>query len=156
MPSNVDAAFYALTAVVDHLVPHSRGGTNEAGNLVTSCQSCNYGKDDWVIEELGLTDPRMRPPRIDGWDGLGRMLHGEPSHLIQQASRDRWFADLDRNGAGLSARLLACLQGLRALGVTWSVNKVLIVNLTVGNHKLAVVGIERNGDIEVPWHIAEH
>ncbi|WP_428391627.1 HNH endonuclease [Lichenicoccus sp.] len=141
--------------MVDHLVPHSRGGTDEAGNLVTSCQSCNYGKRDWIIEELGLSDPRMRAPRLDSWDGLRRLLVRTDRVAAQQDLQDHWFAELDR-GAGLSARLLACLEGLRDLGVTWSVNKVLIVNLTVGHHKLAIFGIERNGDIEVPWYIAEH
>jgi 5-methylcytosine-specific restriction endonuclease McrA len=40
------AAFYALTAVADHFVPHARGGTSELNNLITTCQSCNYGKGD--------------------------------------------------------------------------------------------------------------
>lgn len=77
------AAFYALTAVVDHLVPHARGGTNDPDNLVTSCQSCNYGKGNYLIAELDLMDPRERPPIVDAldgasdnpWDGLERLLY---------------------------------------------------------------------------------
>lgn len=68
------AAFYALSAVADHFIPHARGGSSEADNLLTTCQSCNYGRNNWLIEEVGLIDPWTRPPVCDGWDGLGRLL----------------------------------------------------------------------------------
>jgi 5-methylcytosine-specific restriction endonuclease McrA len=29
---------------VDHVVPRSRGGTDDPDNLITSCQDCNRGK----------------------------------------------------------------------------------------------------------------
>jgi hypothetical protein len=29
---------------LDHIVPHSKGGTDDADNLVTACQECNRGK----------------------------------------------------------------------------------------------------------------
>jgi hypothetical protein len=70
------AAFYALSAVADHVVPHTAGGDNSLDNLVTTCQGCNYGKSDRLLEELGLIDPRTRPPVVDAWDGLGRLLVG--------------------------------------------------------------------------------
>lgn len=31
---------------VDHIVPVSKGGTNDPGNLVTACARCNLGKSD--------------------------------------------------------------------------------------------------------------
>lgn len=31
---------------LDHLKPFSKGGTNEATNLVTACRSCNCGRGD--------------------------------------------------------------------------------------------------------------
>jgi hypothetical protein len=31
-------------------------------------------KHGYTIEELGLSDPRFRPPLIDGWDGLCRVM----------------------------------------------------------------------------------
>jgi len=34
---------------IDHLIPRSRGGTNEANNLVTSCMSCNILRGDAEI-----------------------------------------------------------------------------------------------------------
>jgi hypothetical protein len=74
-PRNKDnhSAFLALKAVVDHLLPHSRGGNNDPYNLVTTCGPCNYGRSYWIIEEVGIKDPRQRPPIVDHWDGLARV-----------------------------------------------------------------------------------
>lgn len=44
------------------------------GHLVTTCQSCNYGKGDRLLAELGLIDPRTRPAIFDEWDGLERLV----------------------------------------------------------------------------------
>ena len=58
-------------AVADHVVPYSEGGATDASNLVTSCWSCNYGKSNYTVVELGLDDPRDREPvGIPGWVGL--------------------------------------------------------------------------------------
>ena len=65
--------FMALRAVADHVVPRSRGGSNEADNLVTTCWPCNFGRNDWTLEEVGLRDPRLTPPLVDSWDGLTRL-----------------------------------------------------------------------------------
>lgn len=65
----------ALRAVVDHLLPHSRTGTNDPDNLVTTCWPCNFGRLRWTIDEVGLNDPRQRAPIVDGWDGLTRLEH---------------------------------------------------------------------------------
>lgn len=37
----------------DHVMPLSRGGTNDKYNLVTSCKSCNQQKSDRTPEEMG-------------------------------------------------------------------------------------------------------
>ena len=68
--------FYALLACVDHLVPRARGGDNSPDNLVTACWPCNFSKMDSLIQDLGISDPRSRPPIVDGWDGLARMGNG--------------------------------------------------------------------------------
>lgn len=31
---------------IDHVLPQSRGGTNDPNNLVTACSSCNFKKGD--------------------------------------------------------------------------------------------------------------
>ena len=38
-----------IRLTLDHLTPHSLGGSNEAGNLVTACLKCNSsrGARDW-------------------------------------------------------------------------------------------------------------
>jgi hypothetical protein len=174
------AAFYALTAVADHLVPHSRGGTNDPTNLVTTCQACNYGKMDWLIEQVGLIDPRTRPPVCDSWDGLARIrtydadraprAHTRPdvARFLRngdaisptcaantKVSQEEWFARLDRTQA-LSARLQAFLAECTALGVTWSLNKVLLVRVAAGNTMLDVLGIQDDGRVEIPWYIASY
>lgn len=37
---------------VDHVIPISRGGTNELSNLVTACRRCNRQKKDKTPEEF--------------------------------------------------------------------------------------------------------
>lgn len=57
-------------AEVDHVLPYQRGGPTTEENLVTSCWACNYGKDRYTVEQLGIDDPRERPPEKTEWDGL--------------------------------------------------------------------------------------
>ncbi|MFT3777150.1 MAG: HNH endonuclease signature motif containing protein [Ottowia sp.] len=67
------SALAALSASLDHVVPHSRGGTNDEPNLVTACNACQFGRGQWTLEEVGFIDPRAFPPIRDAWDGLTRM-----------------------------------------------------------------------------------
>lgn len=39
---------------IDHLIPLSAGGTNEAQNLVTACLSCNMTKDGRTPDQAGM------------------------------------------------------------------------------------------------------
>lgn len=68
------AAFQAMWAQYDHIVPHARGGDNEIDNLVVTCAPCNYGRMSDTLEELGLSNPRDRTPVRSQWDGLERLL----------------------------------------------------------------------------------
>lgn len=70
------AAFQALWLQYDHVVPLSGGGANDPTNVVVTCAACNFMKWDYHLEELGLTDPRNRPPVTSCWDGLTRILGG--------------------------------------------------------------------------------
>ena len=61
----------ALRATIDHIKPLSRGGRTRIDNLVTSCWSCNYGKLNATLEQLGISNPlkkRSNPNRY--WNGL--------------------------------------------------------------------------------------
>lgn len=44
----------------DHLVPLSRGGTNDWTNVVTACSTCNTRKADHYAHEIGM-HPLTRP-----------------------------------------------------------------------------------------------
>ncbi|MCE1194805.1 MAG: HNH endonuclease [Acidovorax sp.] len=66
-------ALAALSASLDHILPHSRGGTNDEPNLVTACNACQFGRGQWTLEEVGFFDPREHPPVLDEWDGLTRL-----------------------------------------------------------------------------------
>ncbi len=74
--SGKHGAVLAFRANFDHVVPLALGGANDDRNLVTCCWSCNYGKRAFTLDELGLEDPRDRPPIVDGWDGLVSQLEG--------------------------------------------------------------------------------
>jgi 5-methylcytosine-specific restriction endonuclease McrA len=38
----------------DHLIPLSRGGTNDWTNVVTACSPCNTRKGNWLPAEIGM------------------------------------------------------------------------------------------------------
>ena len=40
---------------VDHVMPHSRGGSDCSANLVAACAHCNFHKSDRTPEEAGMT-----------------------------------------------------------------------------------------------------
>ncbi|NMV39657.1 HNH endonuclease [Ralstonia insidiosa] len=66
------AAFQAMWAQYDHVVAHARGGTNDLDNMIITCAPCNYSRMSYTFAEVGLTDPRERPPVRSLWDGLER------------------------------------------------------------------------------------
>lgn len=68
------AALLAMWLQFDHVVPHSRGGTNELTNILLTCSGCNYGRMSHTLEEVGVEDPRLRPIERTDWDGLEAVL----------------------------------------------------------------------------------
>ena len=50
---------------LDHVVPHSRGGTHSWDNLVTSCRECNLRKGGALPHECGMTP--LSPPARPRW-----------------------------------------------------------------------------------------
>ena len=67
------AAFQCFWLQYDHVVPHSHGGSSSEDNIVVTCALCNYGKDGYTLRQLGISDPRLRPPEPVSWDGLERL-----------------------------------------------------------------------------------
>lgn len=68
------AAFQAMWAQFDHILPHSRGGDSTLENLIVTCAPCNFGRMEYTLAELGLSDPLTREPISSKWDGLERFL----------------------------------------------------------------------------------
>ena len=163
-------AFYGMNASVDHVVPHSAGGTNEEANLVTACWPCKFGRGAWSLEEVGLLDPRTRPPVRDGWDGLGRLLTRAASLAVDMSGskvRDMppscpqrsglsdagWLGSMDADQSMAVSRLIGFVDGCSDLDLSWSLNKVLIVRMAVGGSRLELLGVQRDGLVEIPWSI---
>lgn len=71
------AALQCLWLQFDHIVPHCRGGENTPDNVVVTCAPCNYGRGNWLLEEVGLIDPRERTVYKTNWDGLIRIFNME-------------------------------------------------------------------------------
>jgi len=69
---NQHTAFQTMWAQFGHIVPYTRGGSNEIDNLVATCAPCNFGRMQYTLEEVGLVDPRTRDPVRSNWDGLER------------------------------------------------------------------------------------
>lgn len=46
------------------------------------------------------------------------------------------------------------MDGCSDLNVSWSLNDVLIIRMTIGGAMLAILGVQRDGLIEIPWSIS--
>jgi hypothetical protein len=71
-PRNIDTHGIVIifNPVADHVTPWNLGGMTNLDNLVASCGPCNYGKDRFTIEQIGIENPFLRNPVVDSWDGL--------------------------------------------------------------------------------------
>lgn len=52
-------AYFLHLATIDHIKAHAYGGENVMENLAASCHACNFGKDAYELEELGLDFPAV-------------------------------------------------------------------------------------------------
>ncbi len=68
------AALQCMWLQFDHILPHSRGGTNDLENIVVTCAPCNFGRMDNLLSELRLNDPRDRGFEKTHWDGLESLI----------------------------------------------------------------------------------
>lgn len=75
------AAFAVLWLQYDHVIPHSHKGTSGPENVVITCALCNFGKHGYTLRQLGVSDPRERPPSPIAWDGLERLRAHRPDGM---------------------------------------------------------------------------
>ena len=109
------AAFFAMTASVDHVVPHSAGGTNEPGNLVTACWSVSSAAVPtqfrssgcwtratgrrWWTAGMASSGSSGRHP----WRWSGKRMRTRPHHLSM-------FSHNTRSEPGKSAAAIGNIQ----------------------------------------------
>jgi hypothetical protein len=88
--SEQHAAFQAMWAQYDHVVPHAHGGTNDLANVILACAACNFARGGYLLEDVGVQDPRRRAITHSTWDGLERFArHTLPSNNSLERSRER-------------------------------------------------------------------
>jgi len=69
------SGFYLMfVATLDHVVPLSLGGRTNESNLVTCCWSCNYGKANYTVKQIGINDPLDRNIELDTENKVERLL----------------------------------------------------------------------------------
>ena len=70
------SGFYLMfVATLDHVTPWSLGGRTDEGNLVTSCWSCNYGKANFTVEQIGIRNPFKAMTEQDPEKRVERLLN---------------------------------------------------------------------------------
>ena len=179
----LNAAFYTLKGVLDHVVPHAHGGTSEPQNMVVSCQPCNYGKGTYFLQQFGLSDPRLRSPKIDDWDGLLRVLPLRPaqngakkgkavsprliadcsSRVIQKPPTLKRVASIDEFASAFSLTdrqhlnsFLEVIDEFSDAGVFWTLKQVLLVKISLHDTTIGALGIEADTTVQVPWWIGPY
>lgn len=61
-------AYWEVGATIDHLVPVSRGGSDDESNWMTTSMARNSAKMKWTLRELGW---QLHPPGdLADWDGM--------------------------------------------------------------------------------------
>jgi len=68
------AAFQAMWVQYDHVIPHARGGATDISNMVITCAPCNYGRMNYLLEEVGVVYPNLEQNVYSTWDGLERII----------------------------------------------------------------------------------
>jgi 5-methylcytosine-specific restriction endonuclease McrA len=85
-------AYWEVSATIDHVIPVTRGGTDEASNWVTTSMAHNSAKMNWTLGELGWQLQKRGDVRE--WDGLlawcVEYSAQHPDAIVDRALR-RWL-----------------------------------------------------------------
>jgi len=96
----IDCIAANLVAEVDHVIPHSRGGTMAFQNLVCACQPCNQAKGNQTAAEFGHPEVQGRTFTYPTWlqqgktyikEQLGNIAPLEVRYGWQTADRRKWL-----------------------------------------------------------------
>lgn len=83
-------AFWELFPTIDHIIPVSRGGADDASNWVTTSMTRNAAKANWTLDEIGWT--LLSPGDLADWDGMTawflRQCDARPALLRNARIRD--------------------------------------------------------------------
>ena len=86
-------AFWELTPTIDHILPVSRGGSDDESNLVTTSMLHNSQKANSTLDELGW---RLHPPGDKkDWDGLLGWFVGQARAdcaVLDDSYLRQWFS----------------------------------------------------------------
>ncbi|MBT9153315.1 MAG: CRISPR-associated endonuclease Cas9 [Firmicutes bacterium] len=97
----VNCIVSGLVAEVDHVIPHSRGGTMAWKNLVCACRPCNQTKGDLTAAEFGHSGIQGRIFTYPAWLQQGKTYIKEQLERIapleirygwQTADRRKWLS----------------------------------------------------------------
>ena len=92
------SGFYLMfAATLDHVIPWSLGGRTDESNLVTSCWSCNYGKANYTVEQIGIRNPfssmTVNPENQVSSDPLFIEVP-KPVNLMTPAEKDEFIDEI--------------------------------------------------------------
>ena len=84
-----------MGAVIDHVEPHSHGGSDVADNFATACNKCNASKSNTLQGEFRKRAPLHRVKgkygEPENWDGLSTLF----LILVERAGETATASELD-------------------------------------------------------------
>ena len=87
--SETDAAYFVLSTSADHVIPVTRGGTDDPMNLVTACWTCNGQKSNFLLSELPSwkLGPIVTSSWMGGTEHLDAMMAAADLHRDSYSKR---------------------------------------------------------------------
>jgi len=77
-----------VVLAVDHIHPVSKGGSNDASNLITACYGCNAGKSDKLLEDR-IVRPDADLMLLEAHQEIGELEMWQEANALRVAERKR-------------------------------------------------------------------